>query len=200
MMFGQDARKYRIREESIMGKHVRLIVITLMLTIAALPSLTYAASRAEINRDVDAALQKLYDSTPQAKMLAEKAKGVLVFPSMVKGGFIVGAQYGNGALREGGKTVGYYRSVAASYGLQAGVQSFGYALFFMNDKALAYLKKSKGWEIGVGPSIVVVDKGVAKTLTTTTAKDDIYAFIFDQKGLMAGLGLQGTKVTRINPK
>ncbi len=199
-MFGLDAQKCRIREESIMGKHVRLIVITLMLAIAAVPSLTHAASKAEINRDVDAALQKLYDSTPQAKMLSEKAKAVLVFPSMVKGGFIVGAQYGDGALREEGKTTGYYRSVAASYGLQAGVQSFGYALFFMNDKALAYLKKSKGWEIGVGPSIVVVDKGVAKTLTTTTAKDDIYAFFFDQKGLMAGLGLQGTKVTKINPK
>jgi lipid-binding SYLF domain-containing protein len=183
-----------------MSKHIRLIAITLMLVIAALAPSTYAASKAEINRDADAALQKLYESTPQAKMLAEKAKGILVFPAMVKGGFIVGAQYGDGALREGGKTAGYYRSIAASYGLQAGVQSFGYALFFMNDAALAYLKKSKGWEIGVGPSIVVVDKGVAKTLTTTTAKDDIYAFIFDQKGLMAGLGLQGTKVTRINPK
>ncbi len=183
-----------------MGKLVRLVVITLMLSIAALQSFTYAASKVEINRDVDTALRKLFDSTPQAKMLSEKAKGILVFPSMVKGGFIVGAQYGDGALRKGGKTVGYYRSVAASYGLQAGVQSFGYVLFFMNDAALAYLKKSKGWEIGVGPSIVVVDKGVAKTLTTTTAKDDIYAFIFDQKGLMAGLGLQGTKVTKINPK
>ncbi len=183
-----------------MRKHITSTVIALMLAVVASSPLTYAASMVEINRDVDASLRKLYDSTPQAKMLAETAKGVLVFPTMVKGGFIVGAQYGNGALRERGKTVGYYRSVAASYGLQAGVQSFGYALFFMNDKALEYLKKSKGWEIGVGPSIVVVDKGVAKTLTTTTAKDDIYAFIFDQKGLMAGIGIQGSKVTRINPK
>ncbi len=183
-----------------MRRYVRSIVLTLIMTLAFPSFMAYAASRAEINRDVDAALQKLYDSTPLAKMLAEKAKGILVFPAMLKGGFIVGAQYGDGALREGGKTAAYYRSVAASYGLQAGVQSFGYALIFMNDKALAYLKKSKGWEIGVGPSIVIVDKGLAKTLTTTTAKDDIYAFIFDQKGLMAGLGLQGTKVTRIHPK
>ncbi len=183
-----------------MRRYVRSIVLTLIMTLAFPSFMAYAASRAEINRDVDAALRKLYDSTPLAKMLAEKAKGILVFPAMLKGGFIVGAQYGDGALREGGKTAAYYRSVAASYGLQAGVQSFGYALIFMNDKALAYLKKSKGWEIGVGPSIVIVDKGLAKTLTTTTAKDDIYAFIFDQKGLMAGLGLQGTKVTRIHPK
>ncbi|HTY21391.1 MAG TPA: lipid-binding SYLF domain-containing protein, partial [Geobacteraceae bacterium] len=164
------------------------------------PLLSYGASRAEINRDVNSALQKLYDSTPLATMLAGKARGILVFPSIVKAGLMVGGQLGDGALRVNGKTTGYYRSVALSYGLQAGVQSFGYALFFMNDSALNYLKKSKGWEIGVGPSIVIVDKGVAKSLTTTTAKDDIYAFFFDQKGLMAGLGLQGTKITRINPK
>ena len=88
--------------------------------------------------------------------------------------------------------------MAASCGLQAGVQSFGYALFFMTDSALDYLDRTSGWEIGVGPSVVIVDEGVAKSLTTTTAKSDIYAFFFDQKGLMAGIGLQGTKVTRIN--
>ena len=98
-----------------------------------------------------------------------------------------------------GRTVGYYNSLAASYGLQAGVQSFGYALFFMNKEALAYLDRSEGWEIGVGPSIVIVDAGAAKSLTTTTAKDDVYAFTFDQKGLMAGLGIQGSKITRIYP-
>lgn len=97
------------------------------------------------------------------------------------------------------EATGYYRSVSVSYGLQVGVQKFGYALFFMKDSALEYLDKSEGWEIGVGPSIVIVDKGKGKTLTTTTGKADIYAFIFDQKGLMAGLGLQGTKITKINP-
>lgn len=178
---------------------VPMIVIALLLAMAASPRLTDAASKAEIDSDVDAALQKLYNSTPLAKMLSEKARGVLVFPGIVKGGFIIGAQYGDGALRQDSTTAGYYRSVSVSYGLQAGVQSFGYALFFMNDAALSYLKKSQGWEIGVGPSIVVVDQGVARSLTTTTAKDDIYAFAFDQKGLMAGLGLQGTKITPIEP-
>ena len=157
-----------------------------------------AATAAEIDRDVDSALLKLYEKTPAAKELAKVAKGILVFPDIVKGGLIIGGQYGEGALRIDGKTVGYYSSVAASYGLQAGVQSFGYALFFITDNALDYLKKSEGWEIGVGPSIVIVDEGVAKSLTTTTAKSDIYAFFFDQKGLMAGIGIQGSKITKVD--
>ncbi|MGR9037008.1 MAG: lipid-binding SYLF domain-containing protein, partial [Gammaproteobacteria bacterium] len=154
-----------------------------------------------IDRDVDFALSKLYESTSAARTLAARAKGILVFPSIVKAGFMVGAQYGRGgALRVKGQTVGYYKSAAASYGLQAGVQSFGYALFFMNDAAMNYLNRSEGWEIGVGPSIVVVDAGIAKSLTTTTVNDNVYAFVFDQKGLMAGLGLQGSKITRIYPE
>ncbi|MGH8580144.1 MAG: YSC84-related protein [Gammaproteobacteria bacterium] len=158
-----------------------------------------SSAAAQIDRDVDVALTNLYDSVPKAKELEEHATGVLVFPRMVKAAFIGGAQYGKGALRQGGATVGYYNSLAASYGLQAGVQSFGYAMFFMNEDALSYLDRSGGWEVGVGPSIVVLDHGKARALTTTTMKDDIYAFIFSQKGLMAGLGLQGTKITRINP-
>jgi len=118
---------------------------------------------------------------------------------VVKGGLIIGGQYGTGALRVEGKTDGYYNTVAASYGLQAGVQSFGYTMFFMTDTALQYLKESSGWEIGVGPSIVVVDDGLASSLTTTSAKDDIYVFFYGQKGLMAGLGLQGSKITQIEP-
>jgi lipid-binding SYLF domain-containing protein len=109
----------------------------------------------------------------------------------------VGGQYGKGALRVGNQTTGHYETVAASYGLQAGAQSFGYALFFMSDTALGYLNTSQGWEIGVGPSVVVVDEGMAKTLTTTTVQKGVYAFIFNQQGLMAGLGIQGSKVTKI---
>ncbi len=174
-----------------------ILGFTTMITLA--PSPATAASKAQIDRDVDAALEDLFISTPAAKKLASEAKAILVFPSIVKLGFIIGVQGGNGALRENGMTVGYYNTAAASYGLQAGIQEFGYALFFMSDSALQYLDKSDGWEIGVGPSIVIVDAGVARTLTTTTARKEIYAFIFSQKGLMAGLGLQGTKITRINP-
>ncbi len=157
---------------------------------------TLAASASEINRDVDAALKTLFAKSPSAKALSEKAKAIRVFPIITKAGFIVGGQYGEGALREKGKTVGYYSTVTASHGLQVGVQRFGYALFFMNDSSLKWLAKSDAWEIATGPSIVILDTGAASALTTT-AESDIYAFFFSQKGLMAGLGLQGTKVTKI---
>lgn len=159
----------------------------------------YAASGSNIDRDATAALKKLYRSTPGAKDLGDNAKGILIFPRIIKGGFIIGGQYGDGALRQGGKTVGYYRSVAASYGLQAGVQAFGYVLMFMDDASLAYLENSEGWEIGTGPSVVIVDKGMGKSMTSTTLKSGVYAFIFGQKGLMAGIGLQGSKITKITP-
>ncbi len=158
-----------------------------------------AASGAAIDHDVDAALRSLYKTTPAAASLAKEAVGILVFPSVVKAGFMVGGQYGNGALRQGKKTVGYYNVSAASYGLQAGAQKFGYAMFFMKEAALRYLDTSEGFEVGVGPSVVVVDSGMAKSLTTTTGRSDVYAFIFGQQGLMAGMGLQGSKITRINP-
>jgi lipid-binding SYLF domain-containing protein len=158
-----------------------------------------AGTAAEIDRNVDMALADLYAKSPEARALAKRAKGILLFPKILKGGFIVGAQAGEGALRQNGKTTGYYSSVAVSYGLQAGIQWFGYAMFFMNDSALDYLDKSGGWEIGTGPSIVILDKGKSAGLSTTTAKEDIYAFFFEQKGLMAGLGLQGTKITKIIP-
>jgi lipid-binding SYLF domain-containing protein len=184
-----------------MTRYFRLATLLCMILIAALsflyPGQTLAASAAEIDRNVDASLKTLFAESPSAKALAEKATGILVFPAITKAGFIVGGQYGEGALRENGKTVGFYNSIAASYGLQAGIQKFGYALFFMSDSALKWIDKSDGWEIGTGPSIVVVDVGAAASLTTTTAKSDIYAFFFSQKGLMAGIGLQGTKITKI---
>jgi lipid-binding SYLF domain-containing protein len=130
-------------------------------------------------------------------MMRDKAKGVLVFPSIVKGGFMVGGQYGEGALFRGGKVSGYYSTLQMSYGLQAGLQKYGYVLFFMTESAFKYLDKSDGWELGMGPSIVVVDEGTARSMTTTTMQSDIYAFFFDQTGLMGGLGLQGTKITKI---
>jgi len=161
------------------------------------PAAVQAATAAEILRGANAALTKLYANTPKAKELAAKATGILVFPGVVKAGFLVGGLFGEGVLLKGGKAVAYYNTVAASYGLQAGVQKYGYAMFFMNDGALQYLDRSDGWELGTGPSIVIVDQGAARSLSTSTARDDIYAFIFDQKGLMAGLGLQGTKITKI---
>ena len=174
-----------------------VLVLAVLVAMSARATPSLAASAAEINREVDAALARLYADAPSARALAQKAKAVLVFPTIVKAGFMFGAQYGDGALRRQGKTVGYYNTVAASYGLQAGVQSFGYALLFMNDAALAQLNKTEGFELGVGPSIVILDEGKARSFTTTTVHEDIYAFIFGQKGLMAGMGLQGSKISKI---
>jgi lipid-binding SYLF domain-containing protein len=174
------------------------ILITLSLVVSSAPA--FAGSKAEIDSSVNAALQNLMTTTPAAKELAGIAKGILVFPRIVKAGFIVGGQAGEGALVKNGKTTGYYNTVSLSYGMQAGVQAFGYALFFTTDAAMAYLERSSGWEIGVGPGITIVDEGVARSLSTTTARDGIYAFFFDQKGLMAGAGIQGSKITRIDPE
>jgi lipid-binding SYLF domain-containing protein len=174
-------------------------LVFVLAAAAVLPITARAATAAEIDRSVRTGLRKLYAGTPSARVVGQGAKAVLVFPSIIKGGFIVGAQGGEGALLSGGKTLGYYNTLAASYGLQAGVQKFGYALFFMTNSALAYLNKSGGWELGTGPSLVVVDTGMAKSLTTTTLRNDVYAFSFDQKGLMGGLSLQGSKITRITP-
>ena len=159
-----------------------------------------AASAAEISSTSRRALNDLYKRTPAARTLGEKARGILVFPSIVKGGFIFGGEFGEGALFKGGKTAGYYNTTGVSWGFQAGLQKYGYALFFMTDSALNYLNKSEGFELGTGPSLVVVDEGFGKKMSTTTLRDDVYAFIFSQKGLMGGIGLQGTKITRINPK
>lgn len=176
-----------------------LVLAASLVFLVCAPAPARAASAAELDRDANAAMAKLYEKVPAAKTLGRDAKAVLIFPSVVKGGLVVGGQYGDGVLRKGGKTVGYYNTAAVSYGLQAGAQSFGYALFFMTDSALKYLDQSEGWEVGVGPSLVVLDEGAARSLSTTTAREDVYAFIFGQQGLMAGLGLQGSKITRIYP-
>jgi lipid-binding SYLF domain-containing protein len=155
---------------------------------------------AEISKNANAALQSLYSQVAGAKAIGAQTQAILVFPKVTKAGLGIGGQSGEGALFKDGKTVGYYRTSGASVGLQAGAQTYGYAMFFMNAKALEQLNAASGFEVGVGPSIVVMDEGKAKSATTTTMKDDIYAFIFGQKGLMAGLGIQGNKISKIDPK
>ena len=157
------------------------------------------SSRAELDTSARQALQDLCKTTPAAAALREKAVAVLVFPKILKGGFIIAGQYGDGVLFKHGKVDGYYNSISASFGLQAGAQRFGYALFFMTEDDLRYLSSSKGWEVGALPSLTVVDVGVARSLSTTTVQQGIYAFFFGQMGLMGGLSLQGTKITQIKP-
>ncbi len=155
-------------------------------------------SAAQIDSAVRNALQQLYAQSPEAAALGRQAKAILVFPGIVKGGFIVGGQYGEGALVVDRRIEGYYSTVQASYGMQVGVQKYGYALFLMTNDAINWVNKSNGWEVGTGPSIVIMDTGKARSMTTTTLHSDIYAFFFGQRGMMAGLGLQGTKISRIS--
>ncbi|HEX4800954.1 MAG TPA: lipid-binding SYLF domain-containing protein [Sphingomicrobium sp.] len=157
-----------------------------------------AASAAQLNADGQAALSRLYAQSDRARRYARDAHAILVFPKIVKAGFLIGGQGGEGVLFVRGRPTAYYKIGAVSYGLQAGGQSFSYALFLMNDAAIRYLNRSDGWAIGSGPSVVVVDKGAAMSTTSTTLAKDVYAFPFGQKGLMAGLGLEGSKITRIN--
>lgn len=157
-----------------------------------------AATADDLDRDCKQALLTLYQTQPVAEVLSRTAKAVLVFPNIVKAGLVFGGSYGEGQLMRGATVVNYYNSVGGSWGLQAGAQSYGYAIFLMTDEAVSYLEESKGWEIGVGPTIVVVDEGVAKNLSTSSLQDDAYAFIFSQQGLMAGISIEGTKVSKIN--
>lgn len=156
-----------------------------------------AATAEELNQDGERALKALYSSNPTAQKLAKEAKAVLVFPNIVKAGLVFGGAYGEGVLTKGSKVSGYYNSISASWGLQAGAQTYGYAIFLMSDAALQYLDKSSGWELGTGPAVVVVNEGVAKNISTSTVRKDAYAFIFDQQGLMASLSIEGTKITPI---
>lgn len=173
-----------------------LVALAVALPIA-LPSQAFAASKSELNASSKAALDKLVASAPAAAALKSKAIAILVFPSITKAGFMVGGQYGDGVLWQGGKPVGYYNTSGASYGLQAGAQTYGYAMFFLNKRGLDSLNSADGFEVGVGPSVVVMDQGMAKSTTTKTYTEDVYAFIFSQQGLMAGLGIQGNKITKL---
>ena len=183
--------------------NLRRNLLTLMFAAASIVSMSVmnqasAATAEDLDKDSRQALQTLYQTEPVAETLSRTAKAVLVFPNIIKAGLVFGGSYGEGELIEGSKVVDYYNSVTGSWGLQAGAQSYGYAVFLMTDKAIQYVKDTKGWEIGVGPTVVVVDEGVAKNLSTSSLKDDAYAFIFSQQGLMAGVSIEGTKISRIN--
>jgi lipid-binding SYLF domain-containing protein len=156
-----------------------------------------AATAEDLAEDSVQALQTLYGTSAVAETLSQSAKAVLVFPNMVKAGLVFGGSYGEGVLMKGTTVADYYNSVTGSWGLQIGAQSYGYAVFLMTDDAVRYVEETMGWEFGVGPTIVLVDEGVAKNLSTSSLKNDAYAFIFSQQGLMAGISIEGTKISRI---
>lgn len=178
------------------------ILRSLVLSVLALAGVgqlnsASAASAADIDRDARSALQTLLQTHPAAQAISRQAKAVLIFPRIIKAGFVFGGSYGEGELLRGNQAAGYYNSVSGSWGLQAGAQSYGYAVFLMTDRAISYLRDSRGWELGVGPSLVLVDDGVAKNLSSSTLQSDAYAFVFNQQGLMAGVTVEGSKISPI---
>jgi len=173
------------------------LAATLAFCLGALSASARAATAEDLNQSAAQALKDLYRHNIVAADISKQAKAVLVFPNIIKAGLIFGGSYGEGVLMKGSTAVDYYNSVGGSWGLQAGAQSYGYAVFLMTDEAVRYLDESRGWEIGVGPTVVVVNEGVAKNLSTSTLKESAYAFIFDQQGLMAGISIEGTKISRI---
>jgi len=173
------------------------LLLAATTALATLPLPASAQGRPGLDADGKRAYNKLVASVPAAKSLGKDAIAVLVFPKITKAGLVIGGQHGEGVLLRGGKPAGYYSTAGASYGLQAGAQQFGYAMFFMTEGALKALTETDGFEVGVGPSVVVVDEGMGRSATTMTMKSDIYAFIFGQRGLMAGIGIQGNKITKL---
>jgi lipid-binding SYLF domain-containing protein len=159
-----------------------------------------AATAAEIDAKVDIALRELLGESPTARALADRAVAVLVFPDIVKAGFGIGGQFGEGALRRGGATVGYYNIASASFGLQIGAQSYGQALFFMTEESLGHLERSRGFEIGADANVAVATEGFGVDATSTTVANPIVAIAFGQQGLMAGAVIEGSKITAIRPE
>lgn len=156
-----------------------------------------AATAAEIDAEVDTALARLVRETPVAQQLIDSAAGVLVFPSIIKGGFGIGGEYGEGALRQNGVTTSYYNIASISYGFQLGAQGFSQVMIFTTEDALQFLADSQGFEVGADAGVAVADVGAGGALTSTTLQSPIIAFVFGQKGLMAGISIEGSKITQI---
>lgn len=173
------------------------LACSMMVLLASVGGLAAAATADDLDKDAARALQSLYRINSTAALISKQAKAILVFPKIIKAGLVFGGSYGEGVLMRGSRVAEYYNSVSASWGLQAGAQSYAYVVFLMTDKVVEHLNQSNGWEIGVGPTVVVVNEGVARNLSTTTLKDDAYAFITDQQGLMASISIEGTKISRM---
>jgi lipid-binding SYLF domain-containing protein len=206
-VFGPVVRKARraILKENNMSQITRRYLLPLGAAVALTPTLLVAASRkaqantrAEIDSEVATALRTLR-AQENTRPLFAQAKSILIFPRIPSGGFIVGGQYGQGALIEGERTIGYYNIAGGSFGFTIGAQVAGLAMFFMTDAARAALDAASGWEIGTGPTVVALDQGLQANITSTTLSEPVYAISFSQQGLMASLAINGSKITRINP-
>jgi lipid-binding SYLF domain-containing protein len=172
-------------------------IFTLSFFVSVFPTFVQADSATEINIGVKETLKRFRSEVPGGGEFLAQAKGVLVFPSVIKAGFGIGGEYGEGALQIGGKTVAYYSTAAASIGLQLGAQSKSVVIIFMANKALSDFQNSKGWKAGVDGSVALVEWGAAEDINTVDIQDPIVGFVFSNKGLMYNLTLEGSKFTKL---
>jgi lipid-binding SYLF domain-containing protein len=176
-----------------------LVAVIAVFSCAVATRPARAASAEAIDAKVEAALQRLYTDVSGSRRIVEIAKGILIFPNVVKAGFGVGGEYGTGSLRVDGRSAGYYSTTAASIGFQIGAQTKSIVICFMTDESLAEFRKRSGWEIGVDGSVAIIDVGVGGSLDTTAAGKPVVGFVFGQNGLMANISLEGAKITKIEP-
>ena len=187
-----------------MKKHLGIVLSVVLLSslviaLVLIPDSAGAATKKEVDASVDVALERFTKDVKGAHEFLKAAKGVLVMPRVMQAGFIVGAKYGNGALRVGGKSVDYYNMIAASGGLQIGAQESNIILCFMDEAALKKFRASDGWQIGVDGTVALFVVGAGGSVDTTKLKEPIVGFVFGQAGLMAGATLEGLKFTKTNP-
>jgi YD repeat-containing protein len=183
--------------ESFMYAALRIRLFSFLLGVMAIGA-AHAAPAQASDEEATAALNALYAKNPDAKALGEKAKAVIVFPSVLKAGLVVTGQGGYGAMFKDGKIVAHYNVTGAGAGLEAGVKTYSYALFLMSDKAMERLNQVKGLELGVEPNIVVYNANAGENISTTTAQHDVFAYVYDGSGLMGGISLQGVKITKLS--
>jgi lipid-binding SYLF domain-containing protein len=188
----------KVGKKSVISRQFMRLMLLIPLVSLILAGSAFAKTAEEIDASVNAALDRFYKQVAGAREFVKSAKGILVMPNVVKGAFIIGGEYGEGALRIDGKTVAYYNTISGSIGFQIGGESKDIILCFMTEKALEDFRASKGWEAGVDGNVALINIGAGERADTTTSKDPIVGFVFDAKGLIADLSLKGAKFTRLD--
>lgn len=190
-------RRGFVRTGAVLAGAGLTLTVSLGTVSDAIASESDESKRREIDAKVHGTLSKLYANVKGSRELVDKANGVLVFPSVIKVGFVAGGEYGEGALRVGGKSVGYYKTVSGSFGLQAGAQSKAVIFLFMTHDSLNSFRQSKGWSVGGEGSVALLKVGANGAIDTTTATAPVSAIVLTNAGLMGDVSLSGTKVSRL---
>jgi lipid-binding SYLF domain-containing protein len=191
-------RRRKMRSLKI-GKYAAVILALSSLFVFSIADISYAKTAAEIDASVNAALHLFKKDVRGADEYLKSAKGILVMPNVTKVAFIIGGKYGQGALRIGNKAAGYYSLASGSLGYQIGAQKYDMVIIFLTDRALSKFRESEGWEAGVDAEVTLIDVGAEAAVSTLRSQHPVIAFVFDEKGLMAGVSIKGAKFTKINP-